>query len=140
MYGNRKREPIYYDIGTQAKAEAGYLALFRELDNDWGVYNDLLETFEPPQKCKPCSHDLHEHCEGSSKSPVCHCQDSPECVKRTKRIQAERAEIHHQRHLYDRAKAGDGKAAIRLLRMRNGNEYEEIRETILYDPLSDTAS
>jgi len=41
VYGNRKSDDTYYDISTPAKEDASYLALFKILDEEWEVYQDL---------------------------------------------------------------------------------------------------
>jgi hypothetical protein len=38
IYGNRKQEDIIWDISTPEKRAAGFLALFRFLNEEWDVY------------------------------------------------------------------------------------------------------
>ena len=48
IYGNRKQEDIIWDISTPEKRAAGFLALFRFLNEEWDVYqpDDLNATEE----------------------------------------------------------------------------------------------
>jgi len=43
-YENRKMDPIFYDISTPEKREAGYRCLFKILNEEWMVYEDLKEV------------------------------------------------------------------------------------------------
>jgi hypothetical protein len=38
IYGNRRQEDIIWDISTPEKRAAGFLALFRFLNEEWDVY------------------------------------------------------------------------------------------------------
>lgn len=40
IYGNRKQDDTLYDISTPEKESAAYLAVFKELDGYWQVYDD----------------------------------------------------------------------------------------------------
>lgn len=41
VYGNRKQDDEFYDISTPEKENAAYLTVFKVLDEDWEVYQDL---------------------------------------------------------------------------------------------------
>lgn len=43
LYGNRKSDTIVFDVTTPALEAAAYLALFKILDREWQVYEDLKD-------------------------------------------------------------------------------------------------
>lgn len=116
IYGNRKAEDVFWDISTPELRAAAFLDLFKYLDEVWSVYLDLDEQPEaevegyPPDHVKGC------------KCGRCFKLDSPE-EKRRQESSAKRQK--EQKDLYIKAKAGDAKAAERLLSSRKDSEYEE---------------
>lgn len=121
-YENRKSNPVIYDISTPEKCAAGYLRMFKILDEVWECYSDLEEV---PVYCDACTDGQHQYCRGSS----CACKVTPTC-KALNRGAVERHENNTLQHrLYTKAKEdGDWKAAKRLMDARRNYEYESVRE------------
>lgn len=134
VYGNRKQDDEYYDASTPEKREAAYLRVFQTLDEIWRCY-DELKSYKTEKKkvCEPCTKDLCRLCEEDS----CYCENSLECKNRNQKEAWEEEEILEQQKWYKEAKSGNGNSAIKLLQERSDNEYEEIRETEVIDPLEE---
>jgi hypothetical protein len=132
MYSNRKNDvPLCYDISTPEREAAGYLLLFGFLKDEWQVYVDLEED-EDPSVCEACSDGAHKYCTGND--GLCACSRTTDCARRNDRLLRERKANEIHRSLYNRAEAGDWKAAKKLMVARKDYEYEEVSEVVVIDP------
>ena len=130
-YENRKSSSTLFDISTPEKEAAGYLRLFKELDEDWQVYSDLEE--DESVMCDACTEGQHKYCKGYSES--CSCDATADCANHNHRAVYKRQCEAAQRELYTKAQAGDWKAAKRLMVARKSYEYEYVSELEVTDPL-----
>ena len=114
-YGNRKAEPIFWDISNEELFKKALTELFTLLDASWEVYIDLKE--EEPQLCVECGGDRNIKLKtGIYTCPKCDGYSmTAEDIKR----------IKTQKELYRLAKEGDAKSIYQLLNLRKAHEYEQ---------------
>ena len=118
VYGNRKQDDEYYDVSTTELEEKAYRAIFKTLDEYWGVYADI-EEFEPTtEPCEACAKGYHKGCAGVEDCSCVECGD-----KNPRRARARR-EKTRQSYLYREAKGGNFAAMKALMNERRGYEYE----------------
>lgn len=139
VYEHRKKEGQIYDISTPEKEVYAYRRLFLELDHYWNVYAEIEEMDDVPapeetQICEACDKNFHKGCEGSSESP-CTCKEKV-CANKNGHFLLYQRKMRKWYGLYTRAKAGDGLAAMQLIKERSKEqfEYEEVREIEISDP------
>lgn len=131
VYGNRKEDNTYYNISTPEKRNASYLALFKHLDENWNLYDDLDEEVEEENVCEACFKNLCSYCHGRYN---CYCENSTACSLRTRKQRSSKDEASWQRGWLKDARRGIAAAAIKLLQARQEYQYGSYQEANVIDP------
>jgi len=116
-----KHADQYYDISTPKLELASYKKLFKELDEDWGFYDDLKDD----EELKESETRLAElKSVDISKLPksVREKLDPKEADELEQEIESKKDEMA----LYEKAKSGDLKSIKNLLESRSDYEYEGV--------------
>ncbi len=116
-----KHDNQYYDISTPKLESSSYKTLFKELDEDWGFYDDLKDDSE-----------LKESETRLAELKSVDVSKLPKSV-REKLDPKEISELEHEigskkdeMSLYEKAKSGDVKSIKQLLDSRSDYEYEGV--------------
>ena len=110
-----KHDNAYISFADPAKA---YLKLF-ELYNDSEYYQFDHEYLE--EEIAKAQAELGDLASAQSPRMI---EEKQRKERQLRDLQRQAADARKQQELYDRAKAGDAAAAEKLLKLRNGHEYE----------------
>jgi hypothetical protein len=134
-YSNCKQDPVYWDISTPEKEEAGFRCLFRHLDENWHMFQyDISDDDYTVKRLKELE-DL-EILLKDGKVPELFIEESKKkLLEFLPRIRSQVAREKEEMELAQKAKAGDYKSIRRLLRSIQGGEYAEWSIIDVIDPL-----
>ena len=119
VYGNRKSDTTCYDASTEELAQKAFWALFKVIDKDWECYEDLKDFDSEAGELGMTYEQIEALPAGSIKDKALdtyHKYLSAGGDRDTTKLHAE---------WYKKAKGGDYRALMSLLKARKTWEYEE---------------
>lgn len=121
VYDNRKIDMIAWDISSKEKEELAFLRLFRFLDRNWRCYTDIKEAENELRLIDDALIQL-SHIESKDNHWI-----SGDIERKIKNLEESRQwyqKAWRLKDLLEKARAGDGKAAMELLYARKDAHYE----------------
>lgn len=120
IYGNRKSDITCYDASTDELAQKAFWTLFKVIDKDWECYEDLKD-FDPDE-----GDELGMTYEQIEALPAGSIKDKAlDTFREYQAAGGDRDTTKLHAEWYEKAKKGDYKALMSLLKARRTWEYEE---------------